>query len=598
MLLLRRKERRGWKPAWNVAQGGRRVFRGDRERRLNGNSGGKEIGTSENWLKDQEDLLPQIDRKLRVAILAALIMLGGWLRFAAIGFGLPDNFRPDEDVLVDRALGFDNDWNPRLVAGYPAAQLYLVHAVLRSYAMARGGGRDLRAVYSADSRARAYLIAREVSAAMGTATILAAYWAAELAFGPTAALASAAIVAVSSIHLRESKFAKMEVPSGLWLVLAMGMMLRIARRGRGSDYALAGFFSGLATATHYLAGIAALGILVAHLETRRRENQPLLTALVDKRVYLAGCIAALTFFCATPYFFLDLTQTVQNYEFEKWSAGGFLPSTRGWQYLLLRVLPDSLGIGLLIFLLLALIWVIFRPRLGTLALLALTAASFLILTVGDSALFYRFAVNPLLVMALLAGVLAADLIEFASRRLGARRGIMLSVALFALLLAPSLIDDLQLNRLLSQSDTRARARLWIRSHIPPLPPRTVIAATDYDPVWNRFGEPQLPAIYEFVPMQSFDLLRARRIRWVFSESLPGLVRYSPGPSAAEQKGLDSGATLVLDINPIKEGAPMPVFDQNDAFYVPFRHISSMRWPGPRIRIWMLKPKQFLWIAPK
>ena len=43
---------------------------------------------------------------------------------------------------------------------------------------------------------------------------------------------------------------------------------------------------------------------------------------------------------------------------------------------------------------------------------------------------------------------------------------------------------------------------------------------------------------------------------------------------------------------------MPVFDQTDAFYVPYRHISSMRRPGPRIRIWMLKPKQFPWIAPK
>ncbi len=43
---------------------------------------------------------------------------------------------------------------------------------------------------------------------------------------------------------------------------------------------------------------------------------------------------------------------------------------------------------------------------------------------------------------------------------------------------------------------------------------------------------------------------------------------------------------------------MPVFDQNDAFYVPFQHISSMRRPGPRIRIWMLKPRQYPWIPPK
>ena len=312
--------------------------------------------------------------------LAALIILGGWLRFAAIGFGLPDKFQPDEPLLVVPALDLGNDWNPHFnnFLFYPAAQVYLLHAVLRSYATVTRSGTNLPEVYAADRQARAFFIAREVSAAMGTATIPAVYWAAELAFGPTAALASAAIVAVSSIHVRESKFAKMEVPSGLWLVLAMGMMLRIACRGRGSDYALAGFFLGLATATHYLAGIAVFGILVSHLEARRRENRPPLTALADSRIYVAGCATLLTFFCTTPYFFLDLAQTVQRYEQEKMIVASFgLPAARGWGYLSLRVMPDSLGIALLAFVSLAVLWVIFHPRLGTLSLLALTAASLL-----------------------------------------------------------------------------------------------------------------------------------------------------------------------------------------------------------------------------
>lgn len=528
--------------------------------------------------------MPEIDRKIRVAVLLALIILGGWLRFEAVGFGLPDRFRPDEDVLIDRALGFDQDWNPRLIAGYPAAQLYLVHAVLRSNAMVTGAGTDLRAVYGADSRARAFLIAREVSAAMGTATIAAAYWAAAAAFGPTAGLASAAIVAVAGVHVRESKFAKLEVPSGLWMVLAMGMMLRIVRRGRGSDYALAGFFSGLAMATHYQAAPIVLGVVASHLEARHRENRSLPAALADSRIYIAGCVTVLTFFFATPYFFLDPAQTVQNYKFEQMSLGGFLPAARGWWYLFFRVMPDTFGTGLLVFLLLALVWVISHPRPGTLSLLALTAASFLIMTVGRPALMNRFAVSPLLVMALLAGVFVADLFEFASERLGAARGIALCAALFALTLGPSLVRDLQLNRLLDQPDTRVQARNWMRSHIPPL---TVIAGTDYDPVWNTFGKPQSPGLYSYVPLEDFNSIRGKVILWVLSDSLPG-IPYSPGPSAAEQKGLDSEATLELDIDPIKEGAPTPVFDPNDAFYVPYQHISSMRWPGPRIRIWRLK----------
>src|ERR1700687_3800633 len=119
--------------------------------------------------------MPRIDRKLQIAILASLIVLGGWLRFAAIGFGLPDKFRPDEEVLVGKALDLGDDWNPHFndLTRYPAAQVYLLHAVLRSYATIARSGTNLPEVYAADSQARAYLIAREVSAAMGTATIAA-----------------------------------------------------------------------------------------------------------------------------------------------------------------------------------------------------------------------------------------------------------------------------------------------------------------------------------------------------------------------------------------------------------------------------------------
>ena len=530
--------------------------------------------------------MPRIDRKLQFAILASLIVLGGWLRFASIDFGLPDKFRPDEEVLVGKAIDLGNDWNPHFndLNHYPAAQVYLLHAVLRSYAMITGSGTSLPEVYAADGQARAYLIAREVSAAMGTATIAAVYWAAELAFGPIAALGSAAIVAVSSIHVRESKFAKMQAPSGLWLVLAVGMMLRIARRGRGSDYALAGFFSALAIATHYQAAPIVLGVLAAHLEARHRENRSLLTALADSRIYVAGCVTLLTFFCATPYTVLDST-IAHDYALAlidlhaRWYSG--------WSYLLFRLMPDTLGISLFIFLLLALVWVIFHLRPGTLVLLTLIAATFLSMTVGHPSLMYRYAVNPLLIMAMLGGILAADSIALVFNWSGDSYGTWLGVGLFALLLMPSVIRDLQLNRLLNQSDTRAIARIWILSHIPPA---TVIAATAYDPVENSYSEPQLPLDYRFVPLQNFDPLPARGIHWIFSSSLAGLEDYSPGPTRTAQAALNTEGVLLFDLDPVKDGAPAPVFDSNDAFYVPIQHISSMTRPGPRIRIWMLKSK--------
>ena len=228
-----------------------------------------------------------VDKWVRVLLLVALTVLAAWLRFSAIDFGLPDQLRPDEELLIPRALDFEQDWDPHLVT-YPSAQIYLIHGALRSYAAVTGGGGNLHRAFGAGRGARAFSIARRLSAAMGTATVPVIYLAAAPLFGPAAALVSSAIVAVSFIHVRDSKFAKTEVPAGFWVAMSLWMMLRIVVRGHWLDYLLAGLFCGLAAATHYSSGLIAVGILIAHLEARQREGRSLLTCLLDPRIHLAG----------------------------------------------------------------------------------------------------------------------------------------------------------------------------------------------------------------------------------------------------------------------------------------------------------------------
>lgn len=78
----------------------------------------------------QTQALRTSSRAARLVIVAALTLIAAWLRFTSIGFGLPDRFRPDEEYLVSRALGFKDDWNPHF-AIYPAAQMYVAHAALK-----------------------------------------------------------------------------------------------------------------------------------------------------------------------------------------------------------------------------------------------------------------------------------------------------------------------------------------------------------------------------------------------------------------------------------------------------------------------------------
>ena len=520
--------------------------------------------------------------RARWLILAALTVIAAWLRFTSTGFGLPDKFRPDEEYLLSRALGFENDWNPHF-AIYPAAQMYVQHAALKYYAALIGERQNFRAAYATDGQALAYRVARGVSAAFGTATVPALYFAAAPVFGPGAALAASAIATFATLPVRESKYATTDAATMFWLTLAFAMILRIAKRGRTRDYLGAGFFSGLATATKYPAGAVVFAVAAAHLGICRRERRSLWQTIGDPGIYLAAGTAAVTFFCATPYVILDWAQTVNDFTYQRgfllFGVGNTLAGY-GWSWLLRRAMPDGFGIALQIFLLAAMVWALLRPRPGTLSLLTFLAAAFVGMT-RSHYVFYRYLMVPFPALALLGGLMVSDFKELAARRIGNRRAVTLAVIGLGVLMSHSLVRDLELNRLLSQTDTRTMARQWIEAHVPA---GGAIAATDQT---TPYGKPQLYTV-RVLQFDSLDSLKREGVEYVMSDSIAPLAFYSRGPLPWELAQLESKATLVFDANPLKPGAPTPVFDAADAFYAPIQNITSMTRPGPRIRIWKLK----------
>jgi hypothetical protein len=193
-------------------------------------------------------------------------------------------------------------------------------------------------------------------------------------------------------------------------------------------------------------------------------------------------------------------------------------------------------------------------------------------------------VNPLMAMALLGGVFAADLAKLACSWTGARVGYLLSAVIGGVLLVPSLGRDVQLNRLLRQTDTRTLARMWMLEHIP----KGATVALIHD---GGYGKPKLPGRYQQVSFDSLELVRqsTKTASWVVEDSFPPLILWSEGATDAQIAELDIKGKMELDIDSLKPGAETPGFDPNDAFYVPFSHITSMVRPGPRIRIWKVEP---------
>ncbi len=516
--------------------------------------------------------------------LALLTVVGGWLRFTALDFGLPDKFRPDEEYLVSRAVGFRGSLNPNF-AVYPAAQMYLHHGVLRLVALAEGQPGDFRGAFRDDGFARAHLVGRRLSAAFGTATIPAMYWATLPAFGGPAALASAAIMTFATIHVRESKYSTTDAPAVFWLTLAIGMLLRVVHRGRRGDSLLAGVFTGIAMGTKYPAGAILAGMALAHLSARRREGRSLWRVFRDIRPYITLVTALIVFACVTPYLLLDWEQTQRDFAYQR----GFIENGVGnsyagwgWSWLLLEAFPDGLGPILASALAAAVIWNVVRPRRGTWSLLAFLVVA-LIGIASSRYTFYRYILVPLPALVVLAGVAVGDLHRIACRFLSTPVATAAVSIALALALVPAAIRDYKLNRLLARRDTRTMAREWIVENVPR---GAAIAMTHHR---TPYGKPQLPPGYRTTPLQRPDVLRRLGVGWVLADS-DVLPFYSPGPTDAEEATLAEEARLVFEANPLKPDTPEPVFDQGDAFYVPLRHASSVKRPGPRIRIWELPPR--------
>jgi len=259
-------------------------------------------------------------------------------------------------------------------------------------------------------------------------------------------------------------------------------------------------------------------------------------------------------------------------------GGGSPFAGYGWSWLMLRAMPHSFGIALEILLVVGILWALFRPKPGTLSMVAFLAVEIAAL-VKAKCVFHRYLLIPLPAMAMLAGVFVSDLTHAAASKVGRRPALIATAVVLGLILAPSLIRDVELNRFLPRSDTRALARQWIEDHVPP---------DDRIAARQGYGTPRLP-IGQIVNVEELSSLRVKHVHWVLWDDFTPLTFYSSPPPDWLLAQARTQATLVFDADPMRPGGgDPPAFDAADAFYAPLTNITSMERPGPRIRIWKLK----------
>ncbi|MCA1554237.1 MAG: hypothetical protein LC737_07665 [Chloroflexi bacterium] len=154
--------------------------------------------------------------------------------------------------------------------------------------------------------------------------------------------------------------------------------------------------------------------------------------------------------------------------------------------------------------------------------------------------------------------------------------------------APTLMDSIRFDYLLTQTDTRSQARAWIASNLP----RGTSIALD----WFPFA-PVLPSErYTLLSANGWSLAdltlddyRARGVEYLLTSSYVSEQRRLDSASEAQRQSfyaaLTQHAEPVVEFRPyVGSDAPAFVYDE---IYAPFVYLDRLTRPGPTIVIYRL-----------
>jgi hypothetical protein len=487
------------------------------------------------------------------------------------------------------------DLNPHLFL-YPSLFMYATAgACAITVAIERVAGRatspaDFAARASTDPSA-AIVVARALAAIAGVMTVAFVYLVAREWFAETAALAAAAICAVAFLHVRDSHFGVTDVPATLLTVAALWAALRCDTQGATwRRVAITGLLCGLAASTKYNTGLVALPaalVIVSAAGTRDWTR-------MAQSLALLGVAALVGFVAGTPYAVLDAPAFLHDLRDQQHIAMGVYHTTildasrrvvgeHGWMHHLTFSLRYGLGIPVLAAAALGAVWLAAEQTRRAAILFSFPIAFYL--AMGSSALAYARWMTPLVpFLCLAAGIGVERLAAFAADVVKVRHArVAVAAALTVLVSATTAGRAIAFDRLIARTDTRVLGAHWIESNYPSgatlyqtgksygyLEPRPAARYAElwFDDHWGVFAE------HRGAPPASPDLV-------VVLDS--PLDVYSAIPARLPTV-LDQRYELAATFSGIADADGSTVYDQQDAFYVPYAGVTAVHRPGPTVRI--------------
>ncbi len=202
--------------------------------------------------------------------LAIVLAVAFGLRLWGIKQGLPYVYDVDEygHFVPEAVRMFGHGLNPHYFVN-PPALTYLLHGVFGVWFGVLGLGSHPPGSHSSIASEyalhpeRLFLLARVVVALLGTASVWLLYLLGARLFDRAVGLLASAVMAVAFLPVFYGHLALNDVPTLVGLTLSLLGTAGVLRRGRMTDYLLAGVGLGLAAATKYTAGVVLLPLLAA-----------------------------------------------------------------------------------------------------------------------------------------------------------------------------------------------------------------------------------------------------------------------------------------------------------------------------------------------
>ena len=245
----------------------------------------------------------------RNALLLAVVLVGGLLRFGALGYGLPrHDLGQDEQITAQRVRYGVLRGNPGWpVFHWPNLNIHLSRTAVgltRWLEAAAGLGRHDH-----------FLIGRGLTAALCTLTLPLLYLIGARLFDPGVGLAAAGFLAVIPLHAFRSRLWVPDAPMTLFYTLALLAAVGILRRPSVARFVFAGVAVGLATATKYNGVGACLPVVLATVLAAPRLDGRRRGATLVVRLALAGAVSVIVFFAVNPLALSRFSEMLEGMRF-------------------------------------------------------------------------------------------------------------------------------------------------------------------------------------------------------------------------------------------------------------------------------------------